>query len=355
MHSSLLSTRVVLRILGLTYLTLMPTLMTPIHVNAEGTLISPPETSNEVQVTEVTEDYDPMPESESVVKTTINASGTPAKEKAVLTTVKQCPIPPPRKELMNPTMIASYPGSGAKLTWKLIRAVSGYMTSDDAVDLDGLSKSGTVIAIKTHYPARGSNPELFAPFEDIPRSVLLIRNPFNAIPSFHSYIYEQSLKLTGHSVRAPVDKWIAWRNRHFDTELDLWVKHTRFWMNHHPFERRLILPYDYLILPGSGPVELMKLRTFLENDGRLEMRTPVEDVECIWDYIVMKREDQGTKVGSMRTGGPTVWPYTPGQIEKMLDTLETLKKEFPGQLGELMEMYMVNIKDSLSKATAIKD
>lgn len=316
--------------------------MTRFHVNAEQTPPPPPPDSV---------DNDPVPEVEPKVPA---PEDTPAVAKGKVN--RKCFIPPPRRELMNPTMIASYPGSGAKLTWKLIRAVSGYMTSDDAVDLDGLSSSGTVIAIKTHYPARGSNSDLFAPYEDIPRSVLLIRNPFNAIPSFHSYIYEQSLKLTGHSVRAPVDKWIAWRNRHFDTELDFWVNHTRFWINHHPFEQRLILPYDSLIQPGPGPGELKKLRTFLENNGKVQMRTPEKDIECIWDYIVMKRDDQGTKVGSMRSGGPSVWPYTPEQIERMLNALGTLKQEFPGQLGDLMDMYTAKIKESVSEdATGVKD
>ena len=373
MHSYLLSNRAVLRILGLTFLTFMPSsLMTQVHVNAEQPPPPLPDTPDDV-------DYDPMPVVQpdqpkdyqeyyknkgkysppelmnQVPNNNPGPEDTPAEVKPSPAAGRKCSIPPPKKAIMNPTMIASYPGSGAKLTWKLIRAISGYMTSDDAVDLDGLSKSGTVIAIKTHYPARGSNGELFAPYENIPRSVLLIRNPLNAIPSFHSYIYEQSLRLTGHSVRAPVDKWIAWRNRHFDTELDYWVKHTKFWMDHHPFEQRLILPYDYLILRGSGPVELRKLRTFLENNGKVEMRTPPEDVACIWDFIVMKRADQGTKVGSMRTGGPTVWPYTPGQIEKMIDALEGLKAQYPGQLGQLMEMYIYHVKDAAAKMTTTKD
>jgi hypothetical protein len=283
----------------------------------------------------------------------------------------KCPILAPKAMSMNPTMIASYPGSGAKLTWKLIRAVSGYMTSDDAIDLNNLSKTKQVIAIKTHYPARGSTPALFAPYNDVPRSVLLIRNPFNAIPSFHSFIYEQSLQLTGHSQRAPVNRWITWRDKHFEMELDLWVTHTRFWMTHHPSEDRLIVPYEYLIKRGSGPTELRKLRTFLEafvfgdsgGNSNLKgmphrekgkgsvtiMRTSKEQTGCIWDHIVMKRDDQGTNKGSMREGGPTVWPYTKEQAHLMIQELERLKLDYPGQLGTLMEMYIYQITDQMKQ------
>lgn len=302
------------------------------------------------------QDYDPLPPHlrAPTVTTTTTTSAIAATKTATSSSTtasgSSCHIPSPKEETLEPTIIASYPGSGAKLTWKLIRAITGYMTSDDAVDLNDLSKQKKVIAIKTHYPARGSHEDLFAPYATVPRSVLLIRNPFNAIPSFHSYIYEQSLHLTGHSVRAPVDKWITWRDSHFEHELGLWVEHTRYWMNHHPFEHRLILPYEYLIKPGSGPIELKKLRTFLENKGQIQMRTDRENLDCIWEYIVVKREDQGTKKGSMREGGPDVWPYTNEQSQQMKGALETLKLEFPGQLGLLMELYIYQIDKAMKAA-----
>ena len=257
-----------------------------------------------------------------------------------------CPIPAPKAAELEPTMVASYPGSGAKLTWKLIRAVSGYMTSDDAVDLGNLAKNKLVIAIKTHFPARGSSDDFFAPFVDVKSSILLIRNPFNAIPSFLSFLYEQSQNLTGHSVRAPLDVWISWRDRHFDHELELWLNHARFWMKHHEFENRMILPYEYLIKPGSGPTELRKVRTFLEKHAQVEMRTPKEKVACIWDYIVMKRADQGNEKGSMRKGGPKVYSYTPEQVNTMKKVLEGLKREFPGELGSIMELYIYQINEA---------
>jgi hypothetical protein len=294
--------------------------------------------------------------------TTATATATPPVETQQSTTAQAdiigatketCPIPAPKIKEINPTMIASYPGSGAKLTWKLIRAISGYMTSDDAVDLNDLSKNGQAIAIKTHFPAHGSNDDLFSPFMDVPRSVLLIRNPFNAIPSFHSYLYEQSLQLTGHSVRAPENIWVTWRDTHFDNELNLWKEHTIFWMNHHDYENRHILPYEFLIKAGPGPTELRKLRNFLEKSiepSGLVMRTHAEKVACIWDYVVMRRADQGTNKGSMRAGGPKVWPYTQLQAQKMKDVMNDLKLQFPGQLGTLMELYIYQINDALTTA-----
>ena len=165
--------------------------------------------------------------------------------------------------------------------------------------------------------------------------------------------------------------WISWRDKHFEKELDLWVTHTRFWMTHHPSEDRLIVPYEYLIKRGSGPTELRKLRTFLEasvfgdsgGNSNLKgmphrekgkgsvtiMRTSKEQTGCIWDHIVMRRDDQGTNKGSMREGGPTVWPYTKEQAQLMIQELERLKLDYPGQLGTLMEMYMYQITDQMKK------
>ena len=122
-------------------------------------------------------------------------------------------------------------------------------------------------------------------------------------------------------------------------------------MTHHDDEHRMILPYDYLIQQGSGPTELQKLRTFLElgysdGSGVPEFRTSKDQIACIWDFIVMKREDQGTDKGSMRQGGPKVWPYTSGQFQYMKDQLEQLKLEFPGPLGMLMESYIFKIHEA---------
>ena len=126
--------------------------------------------------------------------------------------------PIPKK--MEPTLVASYPGSGAKLTWKLIRAITGIMTGDD-VDHNGLVRKGQVVAIKTHYPTILSKEKFEATttiatttndaheeehqqsdvvnLSRIERSILLLRSPFHAIPSYYNFQYERSMNLENHS------------------------------------------------------------------------------------------------------------------------------------------------------------
>ena len=58
-------------------------------------------------------------------------------------------------------MFASYPGSGALLSWELICAITGFMTSDDVTDLNDLSKNGLVVAVQTHYPTYNSELDDF--------------------------------------------------------------------------------------------------------------------------------------------------------------------------------------------------
>ena len=259
----------------------------------------------------------------------------------------QCTKPPrmkgPRQKEVKPTMNASYPGSGARLSWKLIRAVTGLMTSDDAVDTDDLSKKGVVVSIKSHYPAHGSSEALFKPFSKVDRSVLLIRNPVKAMPSFLSYLYEQENGLVNHSTRVPVEHWIEWRDAHFNKELQSWVHHTLFWMEHNAPENTLIMFYESLVNPETGPAELLRLGQFLETSSGEKMAQEVEDIPCVWDYVVNSRGDtsmMGKTPQSLRKGAK-VFPYTDEQIDTLVHYLGSLGQIYPEELGPMMDRYVV--------------
>lgn len=119
--------------------------------------------------------------------------------------------PPPGTEI---TYAASYPGCGARMTWNLVEALTGFVTGDDWNN-NGLGSN--VVTVKTHYPQSNG---ILVDFDDqIQRVFIVIRNPMKSIPSFFNHIYEMRNHLPVHSERAPLEEWIKWRNAYVDTEI----------------------------------------------------------------------------------------------------------------------------------------
>ena len=72
----------------------------------------------------------------------------------------ECRVPPalPPPQPIAPTFAASYPGSGAKMSWNLITGLTGVQTGDDWL-LNGIEWSQAV-TVKTHYPHPEGNPDI---------------------------------------------------------------------------------------------------------------------------------------------------------------------------------------------------
>lgn len=265
-----------------------------------------------------------------------------------------CPFPAVQEKKVPSTFTASYPGSGAKLTWRLIRAITGIYTGDDH-DHNGRVKAGTAVTVKTHFPGH-ANPDLFQS-EDMARidhAILLIRNPMSAIPSFHNFIYEQQNGLMNHSTRAPVEVWIAWRNQHFEEEVEKWALHVEWWVQQFHKgvgDKFYLLPYEYLISPRIGPVILQGLGNFLgrvHTDIQNSLISP-GNYQCVWKMFVQEQAVPGEKLRreSHRTGGPEGdYPYTNVQLEYMIQRLIRLRdlyKESVPEVSTLMEAYIGQI------------
>jgi len=182
------------------------------------------------------------------------------------------------------------------------------------------------------------DPNSFAPFLNVDQSVFLLRNPMNALPSYHNFFHEMENKLENHSTRAPVEVWIEWRDEHFEEHLATWLHVVKFWMEHHTYEHRIIITYENLVQRETGPTELYRLGKFVMRGD--ELANPEEDVPCVWDYIVNARADEGTRKSSKRSGGPMERPYSADQLKRMIDELKALKELYPGQLGQILDGYM---------------
>ena len=82
------------------------------------------------------------------------------------------------------------------------------------------------------------------------QSMLLIRNPRAAIPSYHTLRYEIDYssgwiesflrKNDTYTKRPSVTDWIMWRDLKFDTEIKLWGQVIDFWMKNgqQPIQRK---------------------------------------------------------------------------------------------------------------------
>mmetsp|Transcript_28280 Transcript_28280/g.41033 ORF Transcript_28280/g.41033 Transcript_28280/m.41033 type:complete len:332 (-) Transcript_28280:687-1682(-) len=256
--------------------------------------------------------------------------------------------------------VASYPGSGARMTWNLIEALTGLVTGDDW-NTNGHGRN--VVTVKTHYPQKNGQLVSFA--DEIPRVVLIVRNIKNAMPSLHNFRYEDKHRLENHSTRAPLEAWIQWRNQFFAEELESWMQHLTYWVDKYPSTKRLVLAYEDMTDDRKGPISAVKIGSFLSQEKGVEP-FPRSSVRCIWDVVVKNKGDktgnaklEGAKyyVGndpnepsSLRKGGTTNKPYTKFQIDSMIGVMTSLKEKYGKNEGEfeliqILDMYLNSLND----------
>ena len=269
---------------------------------------------------------------------------------------------------VTPTFLASYPGSGAKLTWQLIEAITGLFTSDD-IDSSGRIGKGVAVAVKTHYPSQQAPPTIMenTGLQAIEKTILLIRNPMNAFPALHRFIYfsdEMNVKKSADE-RPPTKAWIKWRNDSMMSQVEQWDKHTRFWLETFRMENLHLLPFEYLKSPERGSEELQKMGAFLGRDDENVASSLVgpDTFCCLWEKMIRHDDDQTTHGSALdRTisqgideeervmmGGnlqakhneqPN--PYTKEQLELMLQSLIKIRDDYVSYpaFSHLMNEYI---------------
>jgi len=223
------------------------------------------------------------------------------------------------------TFTASYPGSGAKMTWKLIEAMTGFVTGDD-FQLNGHEN---IVSIKTHYPSNEGRP--LPGSKAIPRAILLIRHPLYSIPSYFNFLYEYQNGLEGHSTRAPLEEWIKWRNDNFDRQLQVWLRHTEYWLENFKGSNRLVVQYERLTDDESGPKVANHIARFLEQSNGVSSRSSTE-IPCIWNMIVKYKNNQQagqtTDLQSKRGGPKYITPFDKTQLREMMGVLSNLLESY---------------------------
>mmetsp|Transcript_5494 Transcript_5494/g.15986 ORF Transcript_5494/g.15986 Transcript_5494/m.15986 type:complete len:415 (-) Transcript_5494:128-1372(-) len=237
---------------------------------------------------------------------------------------------------IKPVFAASYPGSGARMTWNLIEALTGIVTGDDW-NSNGWGKQ--VVSVKTHFPhAHGRQLDWE---NEIERAFVVVRNPVKAIPSFHNFLYEFQNKLENHSLRAPVNEWIRWRDNAFSVELQEWKKHISYYMDRFTPDKRLVVPYEDLTSEVTGPRVSQEMVRFFSEDPVV---TPIseESAPCVWGTVVnyQSGKQYNTRKPLDKTiqyvGAYPIWPgskrkgdkerpLTQAQIDEVIRVLQEVK------------------------------
>lgn len=178
-----------------------------------------------------------------------------------------------------PIYAASYPGSGSQMAHYLFEAITGLEAGDEH---HHRGDKYDMITIKTHFPARPHNVEGNRLMSKV---VLLMRNPLYSIPSYHNFLYEEENDIPNHTVKAPVESWIKWRDDHVYEEIAKWRDHTEYWMTQYNRENRLVIAFERLTDSKMGPIESTRISNFLSRQDGVEVVAPSK-IPCVWDKVV---------------------------------------------------------------------
>lgn len=158
--------------------------------------------------------------------------------------------------------------------------------------------------------------------------------------------------------------WIEWRDKNFDTQIQLWKEHFEYWMDRHTPDKRIVVPYEHLIDEIQGPLVTQELNTFL---GQGPGVTPIDNdsVPCVWGTVIHYKKGNDTPnsrqplpkdikfvgnypiwPGSHRKG-PRERPYTHQQYKKMIVMMGELAQKYDtegGRVSASLQLYMHQIQ-----------
>lgn len=119
------------------------------------------------------------------------------------------------------------------------------------------------------------------------RVILQLRNPVHALPSYRNFLWEEEHGLPDHTVRAPEEAWVQWRDVNFDAEIRKWKEQVVYWMEHFNGKGdRLVISYERLVDSRMGPVETARIANFLGRTEGVEIVPSSSVLPCIWDKVV---------------------------------------------------------------------
>lgn len=264
------------------------------------------------------------------------------------------------------TLVASYPGSGMRITWQQIEGLTGIKVGDD------FKFSGPRVGIiKTQWPHYQGIWSFGSTLDQV---ILVVRNPRWAIPSYHNILSEVDYAQDWNSAfehiddlytkRAPLGAWVKWRDLKFDEELDLWALHIDYYMEDGPqywdeldYERvgqrpfhfrtddmkpwpkdthciydidcvpKEIISYEKLRNYESGPEELRKVANAFRGEKAMTVLSN-EAVDCVWFETFLHADAPQNDDRDDTSFERTYYGFTNDQTQKILDKLQYMKDKY---------------------------
>lgn len=249
-----------------------------------------------------------------------------------------------------PVWIAGYPGSGFDLVAPLISAVTGLTSVDiyrqhscSVAIQEGAAPTGACLS---HWPlVQLDSPAAVAVATGTfynPRAVFVLRNPADAIPSYHTRWWGAQRHIRGNHDQPDWQEWIEWRDRRFDKHLQIWKTTLKEWQRGVPVAGiagiSLYLPYEQLIDASLGPALTDQLAAQFTTAHH---PTTAANTACLWRRIVDDVHH-----------APKVYQatYTGAQKEQLLQTLDSLALKYATtepKLTEILAGYRDEIADDL--------
>jgi len=297
------------------------------------------------------------------------------------------------------TLFVGYPSSGMRVTWQHTEGLTGKQVRDDFFQLQ-YPKIGLV---KTQYPHYEG---IWSYGSDLDQTVLLIRNPRWAIPSYHTLIneigYAHSWEIAYEELdnvftrRAPMSDWINWRDYRLWEEIILWGNYIDFYMSdgekywsEYDFERngqfpfyflnetqrpwpqdyhcqhdiecvpKEVISYERLSDPIDGPKELRKIANVLRGKDEMDV-IPDDGIECLWHQTWLHTPSPSN---DDRAGPPReAYKFTTPQLISIRDKMVEYKAKYSAAqwvgnsnaiaIVENLSEYLIEIQGEIDELTA---
>jgi hypothetical protein len=250
----------------------------------------------------------------------------------------------PRQTLTKgrPLWIPGYPGSGSGMLRDLIQGMTGLVADEVWTPTECLANNA--VTCKTHWPLQPKMPpSQFVHVMDS-RALLLFRHPLQALPSYLNWVWERRNKLKDHSVQAPKDAWVAWRDKNFEREILAWKRFFTIWRNKEPYEIVDYLAYEHLVDPVHGPRLAVRLARWFQEAHH--QTAPLKDVPCLWFQSVKQKR------AKKRSQHNHVPQFTTKQLQRMTRVLDELIAEIGTnddlQLVTVLQDYRETVRKQLS-------
>ncbi len=244
------------------------------------------------------------------------------------------------------TLLASYPGSGKRFTWTVIKALTNTEVADDWNFSDKLNQNP--LTIKTSWPHKEGKWSWGSQMDQV---ILLIRNPRWAIPSYHNMRWELDYArdwpssyariLDTYTERPDVTQWENWRDGRAKIEADRWYDFLNFWMqggfqewrnDTHPrclysdidCHPRAVVEFDHFYQENPTS-DYWKITDVLDSSANVEV-IAAKARACVLDGVYGRKElHQGGRPFPDR---PPQFRFTVPQFERLLNRTTTLITDF---------------------------